>query len=69
VSAVTAPAQPSCCPLHLEEAHGRLKKAHTSVVAGGEMGHAAPDLQRGAIAVLDPDGNVTWADESVGNRR
>jgi DNA-binding NarL/FixJ family response regulator len=28
------------------------------------MGHAALDLQRGAIAVLDPDGNVTWADEA-----
>ena len=32
-------------------------------VAGGEMGHAALELQRGAIAVLDPDGNVTWADD------
>jgi DNA-binding CsgD family transcriptional regulator len=28
------------------------------------MGHAAFDLQRGAIAVLDPDGNVTRADEA-----
>jgi DNA-binding CsgD family transcriptional regulator len=28
------------------------------------MGHAALDLQRGATAVLDPDGNVTWADEA-----
>ncbi len=28
------------------------------------MGHAALDLQRGAIAVLDPDGNVTRADEA-----
>jgi DNA-binding CsgD family transcriptional regulator len=33
-------------------------------VADGETGHAALDLQRGAIAVLDPDGNVTWADEA-----
>jgi DNA-binding CsgD family transcriptional regulator len=33
-------------------------------VADGEMGHAALELQRGAIAVLDPDGNVTWADEA-----
>jgi DNA-binding CsgD family transcriptional regulator len=33
-------------------------------VAEGELGHAALDLQRGAIAVLDPDGNVTWADEA-----
>jgi DNA-binding CsgD family transcriptional regulator len=28
------------------------------------LGHAALDLQRGATAVLDPDGNVTWADEA-----
>ena len=28
-----------------------------------ELGHAALDVQRGAIAILDPDGNVTWADE------
>ena len=27
------------------------------------MGHAALHTQRGATAVLDPDGNVTWADE------
>jgi DNA-binding CsgD family transcriptional regulator len=33
-------------------------------VAGGEMRQAAIDLQRGAIAVLDPDGNVTWADDA-----
>jgi DNA-binding CsgD family transcriptional regulator len=32
----------------------------------GEVGegHAARELQRGAIAVLDPDGNVTFADET-----
>ena len=40
------------------------RRAHTSAVAGGEIGHAALDLQRGAIAVLDPDGNVTWADDA-----
>ena len=28
------------------------------------VGHAALDLQRGAIAVLDPDGIVTWADDA-----
>jgi len=33
-------------------------------VANGELGYAAVDLQRGAIAILDPDGNVTWADET-----
>lgn len=37
---------------------------HTHYVAGGELGHAALDLQRGATAVLDPDGNVTWADDA-----
>ncbi|MDQ2914537.1 MAG: helix-turn-helix transcriptional regulator [Chloroflexota bacterium] len=35
-------------------------------MADEELGHAAPDLQRGAIAVLDPDANVTWADEAWG---
>ena len=39
-------------------------EAHTARVAGEEMGHAALDLQRGAIAVLDPDGIVTWADDA-----
>jgi DNA-binding CsgD family transcriptional regulator len=38
--------------------------AHTPHVAGGELSHAAPDVQRGAIAVLDSDGNVTWADDA-----
>ena len=33
-------------------------------MAGGELGHAALDPQRGATAVLDPDGKVTWADEA-----
>jgi DNA-binding CsgD family transcriptional regulator len=32
-------------------------------VAEGERDHVAPDLQRGAIAVLDPDGIVSWVDE------
>jgi DNA-binding CsgD family transcriptional regulator len=33
-------------------------------VADEGMGHAASGLQRGAIAVLDPDGNVTRADDA-----
>ena len=33
-------------------------------MAEGETGHAAFDLQRGAIAVLDVEGNVTWADDA-----
>lgn len=32
-------------------------------MADAEIGRAALDLQRGAIAILDTDGNVTWADD------
>lgn len=33
-------------------------------MAEGEEERAAPDVRRGAIAVLDNMGNVTWADEA-----
>jgi DNA-binding CsgD family transcriptional regulator len=37
---------------------------HTHWVADRELVQDALHLQRGAIAILDPDGNVTWADDA-----